>query len=564
VGSVTRFRWIEPSADRVPPAVDGLGLVGRVLYGRGHRTTGDIERFLRHDISDLPDPGTLPDISLAISRIQRAIRDGDRIAIFGDYDVDGVTSTALLLQVLQSMGAAVRAYLPHRERDGYGLNLEIVRRIAGDRCRLLISVDCGSANQIEIDEARALGMETIVVDHHHVSRPLSTDVAFISPRRLDSAHAFDQFAAVGVSYQLARALVGDQALERFLPMVAVGTVADVVPLVGANRALVHHGLTGFAELAQPGLLALAREAGVEPGELTSHQIAFMIGPRLNAPGRIAAPEPALEILLETDEARCASLARELGKYNARRQRLLNDIVAEAEAALERNGALDDPVLVVHGRGWHIGVVGLVASRLSERFSRPAIVFDEGDRFSRGSARSIEEFNVVEALEACRDLLTRFGGHSMAAGMTIPNEHIPEFRERMNRAFQREVGPEPPPRAITLDAIVDVGEISLDSCSRLAVLEPVGSGNPAPCLLLRDAAVDRVRRSRDGKHLLFNVLAPYRRPLGAVSFGAGDRVGQLGRLRRADLAFSMRPNTWNGRTSVSLEVADFREASPIRL
>jgi single-stranded-DNA-specific exonuclease len=555
---VPRYRWIEPVGAN-GSELASFGLIGDILASRGVRTSAEAHAILAHDYATIPDPSTLPDIELAAERIRAAIRNGERIAVFGDYDVDGVTSTSVLVRALRSQDVNVCAYLPHRERDGYGLNMGAVERAAQDGGSLLITVDCGTSDIAELERASALGIDTIVVDHHHVKKNDIPALAFVSPRRSDSEHPFAEYAAVGVVFQLLRYLFDDSGIEQYLPLVALGTIADVVSLTGANRAIVHHGLHHFSQHAGPGLLALSDVAGVKPAGIQSQHVGFMLGPRINAAGRIDDPWTALNLLLTDSTTEAETLARQLNDLNRTRQAMLDEFVTEARMFVESGGRIDDPVLVVHSPDWRIGVVGLIASRLTDLYGRPVFALEQGVPYSRGSARSIDEFDVVSALSKCADLLDRFGGHSKAAGLTIETNRIAEFTERINQVFVDDLGPTPPVPTLTLDAELGPTFVSLDLVEDLRHLEPCGQGNPPPRFLMRDLVIANARRSRDQAHLLFNVAAPGLPPLRAVSFSAGDRLVELHAHSRVDLAVSLRPNTWQGRTSVTLEVADFRPA-----
>ena len=553
-----RYRWIEPAGTCGNDLAE-LGLIGEILFTRGVMSRTEATGILNHDFSAIPDPATLPDVDIAADRIRTAISLSQPIGVFGDYDVDGVTSTALLVKGLSDLGGNVRAYLPHRERDGYGLNTSAIDQAVQDGRRLLITVDCGASDRRELEYARERGLETIVIDHHYVADVNIPCAAFVSARRPDSLHPFAEYAAVGVAWQLMRRLAGDDEMVRYLPLVALGTVADVVPLWGPNRAIVHHGLAQFEEHAGHGLLALAEISGVKPGAMRSHHFGFLLGPRINAAGRIDDPQAALELLLTDSPARAEELARRLNDLNRHRQELLDEFVTEARMFVESDGAEDRPVLVVRSPDWRIGLVGLIASRLTEFYGRPVFALEQGAPFSRGSARSIDEFNVVEALHRCSDLLEKFGGHSKAAGLTIETNRLDEFSERINDVFVDEVGTRPPPPSLTLDAELAPEFVSLDQVEELAHLEPCGHGNPPPRFLMRALPVFDARRSRDQSHLLFNVASSNGAPLRAVAFSAGDRLVELHDMSKVDLAVSLRPNTFRGRTSVTLEVVDFRPA-----
>ncbi len=551
-----RYRWIEPASPQTNE-LSSFGLIGAILATRGVESRLEAERLLSHDQDLIPDPSSLPDIDRAGELIRHAIDAGERIAVFGDYDVDGVTSTALLVRALGDLGADARAYLPHRERDGYGLNIGAIDRAGSDGCSLLIAVDCGTSDREQLSHARSRGLQTVVIDHHHVpSLDMPCD-AFVSAKRPDSQHPFAEYCACGVAWQMLRYLNDGAMLDRYLPLVALGTVADVVHLSGPNRAIVQRGLQLFESQASPGLQALANAAGVKTGEIKSHHLGFLLGPRINAAGRIDDPWTALNLLLTESPNEADELAHALNDLNRQRQMLLDECIAEARLVVESDGQSERPVLVVRSPDWRIGLVGLVASRLTEQFGRPVIALEQSSPLSRGSARSIDEFNVVEALHDCSDLLERFGGHAKAAGLTIETNRIGDFTDRINEIFAREVGPQPPLPSLSLDAELDPALVSMDLVSELDALEPCGHGNPAPRFLLRDLMVSDAKRSRDQAHLLFNVQSRDGVTLRAVSFSGGDRLVELDGCAAVDLAVSLRPNTFRGRTSVTLEVVDFR-------
>ncbi|HEU5425099.1 MAG TPA: DHH family phosphoesterase, partial [Nitrolancea sp.] len=376
------YRWIEPQ----PIAqVDELALdsplLAAILARRGVRGASEAAAFLTPELGQLGDPYDLPDLDLAVARSRAALRRGTPIAVFGDYDADGVSATAMLVRALSGLGAQVRPYLPHRVRDGYGLNRGAVERIATEGAGLLIAVDCGTGNTSELALAHAHGLATIVLDHHHVVNDELPGTAFVSPHRED-ARGFRDFCAAGVTFQFVRALVGDDEAQAYLPLAALATVADVVPLLGANRAIVALGLARFAQ-AQPGLLALARQAGMRPEAVSSRDLGFALGPRVNAAGRIDDPALALELLLTEDRSRALELALQLGRLNVERQRQVEGLLREAEEVLPR--AEEQPLIVVSHPGWNVGLVGLAASRLAERYGRPALVLAEENGVSRGSA-----------------------------------------------------------------------------------------------------------------------------------------------------------------------------------
>lgn len=553
---MARYRWVEPVP--VPDwsfAETDFPLLAAILARRGI-TADDLPGFLHPCLERLNDPSTLPDLDQAVSLVRRTIAAGQPIAVFGDYDVDGLTGAAILTRVLRSLGADVRTRVPHRMRDGYGLNPAAMARIIGDGAALLIAVDCGTGDAAELQLARAAGVETVVIDHHHVHTADLPASAFVSPRRPESRYPFSGLAAAGLAYQFARALRGGHPGDDLLALAALGTVADVAPLLGDNRIIVYEGLARFTA-APPGLRALAIDAGLDPGAIRSWHCAFVLGPRVNAAGRIGDPDTALDLLLTDDGPRAARLARALGTLNAQRQRVMEEMVREAEAQLRAKTAGRPPLLMLAHDEWSVGMVGLVASRLVDRYQRPAIVLARGDNLSRGSARSIDGFNIVEALAECQDLLVEHGGHSHAAGLTVETGHLVELEERLVARLRLTFGSEIPPPTLRLDAELHPTELTLATEHLIASLEPLGAGNPAPVFLSRGLSPTRVRTSRDGKHLMFDVSGSRGPVTHAVFFHGASRAEELRAHGRIDLAFTLRRDNWDGQARLELEVVDFR-------
>ena len=574
-----RYRWQDPPIT-IPAGARVESALAALLAARGIAGAAAVAAFLKPTPSSLADPLLMADLTRALDRLGVAHRRGETIAVWGDYDVDGLSSTALLCRALGGMGFRVRPHVPHRVRDGYGLNTTGLDRLAEEGVSLLVAVDCGTSNGAEIAHARALGLDTIVLDHHHVrdgeamaAAPAGA-VAFVNPRRGDCPYPFKEYAAVGVAYTLVRALVRegfslggpwgeDEAdLLDLLDLVALGTVADVVPLQGENRTLVAWGLDALRHTAHPGLLALCRVAGVEPARLRSWDIGHVIGPRLNAAGRIAEPELALRLLLSRSAAEAEPLAVELDRLNRERQRELARIVGEATARVEADGPPGDdrPLLQIDGPGWTAGVVGLVASRLTERYARPVLILERGDRVSKGSARSVDGFNMIEALTACGDLLHHYGGHARAAGLTVANESLPALHERLVALAAAQLDAERLRPTLALDVELPPAALSADAERALARLEPFGHGNPEPLLLVRGVEVRWPKGSADGKHLFFTIASGGGRGMRGVAFGQGARVAELRQGARIDLAGTLRRDLWAGEERVEFHVRDFRPAA----
>lgn len=562
--SLTRYQWIEPGPiEELSFCLHDSPLVCEIAARRGLNSAESVSAFFHPSVDHLDDPFRLPEMRLAVERIRAAAAADQLVALFGDYDVDGITSTAMLKRALDRIGVRSKTFLPHRERDGYGLNIGAVDRIIAGGASLLIALDCGTSDRAELDHARAAGLKTVVVDHHHIGHAELPETVFVSPQRADSQYPFRDLAAVGVTYHLVRALLGDDGAAEFLPFVALGTVADVVPLVGDNRVFVSTGLKSFARDAVVGLRELALSSGLDPNHITSRHCGFVLGPRINAAGRMAEPDLALELLLTDDRLRAVDLAAELGRLNTQRQRTVQEMLDSAEQAV-MNGGRTAPLLVVGGTDWSAGLVGLVAGRLTERFNRPSLAFSVGDDVSRGSARSIHGFNIVEALAACQDILVEHGGHSQAAGLTIQTKHLVELEARLIELSSQAFGGPPPPPALEIDAELSGNELTVETARLIAQLEPFGQGNPAPRLLVRAVRVRSPRRTRNGKHLQFDIETAGAITARAIYFDGGAELPRLLSRDPMDLVFELKLDRWNGRTTTTLEVLDYRSALPVKI
>ncbi|HEX5506607.1 MAG TPA: single-stranded-DNA-specific exonuclease RecJ [Thermomicrobiales bacterium] len=560
-----RYRWLEPATEvREDGLVDGAVLLA-LLARRGYATDGEVAAFLAPDTGTLADPFLLADMDRAVDRLALARRRGEAVAVYGDYDVDGLTSTALLCRALDGLGLTVLPYVPHRAREGYGLHRAALDRLRDAGVSLVVAVDCGVGNAEEIAHARARGLDTIVLDHHRVPETLPGAVAVVNPRRADCAYPCEELAAVGVAYALARALddagyAGVRAADAdLLALAALGTVADVVPLRGENRVLAAHGLAALRETARPGLRALCKVAGVEPARLLAWHIGYVLGPRLNAAGRIAEPDIALRLLLTDDPAEAAGLAARLDRLNRERQRELARILEEATARLEAAGPLGDDrrLIQLDGAGWSAGVAGLVAGRLTERYSRPVLILERGTNRSKGSARSVDGFNIVEALAECADLLDHYGGHAKAAGLTVANAHLDALHARLHDLALARLSADQLRPTLAPDLAAPPGALTAATVDSLARLEPCGHGNPEPLLLVRAADARWPRASQDGRHLFCAIHQGPRRQVRAVAFGHGERLAELTGAGPVDLVGTLRREWWQGEERLAFHVRDFR-------
>jgi single-stranded-DNA-specific exonuclease len=524
-----------------------------VLVRRGYNEPEDARRFLA---GELPghDPLALGDMREAVETIQAAVAAGARICIHGDYDADGICATALGVLLLREMGGNVAWHLPSRFEEGYGLNADTLTRLAGEGFDLVVTVDCGITAVAEVEHARALGLQVVVTDHH---RPAEEFPACPVVAPLKGDYPFTGLCGTGVVWKLAEALLGPghPFLDRHLDIVALATVADVVPLVDENRALALAGLRRLAQTQKVGLRALMRVAGVDPAAVDESAVGFRLAPRINASGRLCRPEAALALLLTEDGEEAKKLAEELEALNRERQgveeRILRDAIDQIESWPEsrrrRRG------YVVAGDGWHEGVIGIVASRLVERYGRPCVLIAGTEGEWKGSGRSIPAFDLHAGLGACASLLERFGGHRAAAGLTIEAARVETFAAAF-AAHADSVLSEDDLRPVTrIDAIVPGAKLGLDLCAELGALAPFGLGNPGVLLLVDGCELADLSTVGDGKHLRFRVRHRGRDAGAAIAFGMGAQLESLHAGGRYDLAFRLQENRWNGVVSPQLVV-----------
>ena len=477
-------------------------LLAGILAARGITDPAEALTLLAGE-EELSDPALLTDMEAACQRIWQAIDNGETIAVFGDYDVDGVTATALLYQHLKGMGATVKCMLPSREGDGYGLSKNAIQSMHNKGCSLIVTVDNGISAVEEAEFAASLGMDLIITDHHLPPETLPKAVAVVDPRRKDDHSPFKGLCGAGVAFKLCAALDGcppEEMLDYCGDLAAVGTVADVMPLVGENRTLVKAGLQQLQQTDRPGFGALLEEVGLAGKSITAENISYAIAPRINAAGRMDNAVTALQLVLCEDPDRAGELAHKLNEINAHRQETEQQIFKAAEELLEQQPErLDDRIILLWGRDWHPGVIGIVASRLVERTGRPVIVvtIDEHGE-GKGSGRSVQGFNLHACIGSCADLLVRYGGHAMAAGLSVREENLPALRRRLNEWAAREcpVLHTPP---LTCDVTIHLDRITVESVRHLDQLAPYGAENPTPVFLLQSAVVDGVYPVSEGRH-----------------------------------------------------------------
>lgn len=539
-------------------------LCAAVLCARGVDTAPAASAFLAHGPNLLHDPFLLRDMEKAVERISRAIREQETVAVYGDYDVDGITATCLLTQFLRTLGGQVVSYIPDRTEEGYGLNNHAIDALARQGVTLIVTVDCGITAAQEVEYARALGVDVVITDHHQCKEVLPQAVAVVDPRRPDCSYPFPDLAGVGVALKLALALTAPaqrpQVLLDYGELAAIGTVADVMLLQGENRALVHLGLERLADCSRPGLQALLREAGCPRGQVpTTVTIGYGLAPRINAAGRMEQAGTALELLLTQDPQRGQELAQELCQLNRLRQAIELEIFQHCDQLLTHTPALSAPVIVLAGEGWHQGVIGIVASRLAEKFACPAFMISlDGDK-GKGSCRSFGGFNLFGALERCAPLLDSYGGHELAAGFSIRRDNIPAFRAALCQLVEEFAGHQPMESSLDVDCeIPHCSLLSTQDVESLSLLEPFGSGNPKPVFLLRSVCVLSHTDVGGGRHLKLKL----RRDgvvMDAIFFSANTAACGIENGQRLDIAFTLQINQFRGNRTVQLQLCDLRPA-----
>ena len=568
--SIHSKRWqVAPPA---PPShiacLDHLHpIIIQVLYNRGITDPTTVAAFLDGK-SDAANPFDLPGMPAAVTRLRQALRAREPIVVYGDFDADGVTATVLLVQTLRALGGRARPYIPHRVDEGYGLHEEALTEMARKGARVVVTVDCGIRALDQVAHANRLGLDVIVTDHHSVSPRLPQAVAVVDPKRADSRYPFNELAGVGVAYKLAQALLRSHHQtpvtaqkvnlkeNDLLDLVALGTVADMVPLLSENRTLVYRGLERLNQMERPGIEELCRLAKIEAGRVNATAIGYALGPRINAAGRMSHAKVAYQLLETKYPAEAERLAGELDQLNRERRRITLEIQDQArQLALE--AADKAPLLFAAAPNFPAGIVGLAASRLVDEFYRPAIVAEIGEQTSRGSCRSIPEFSIINALDECADLLLQHGGHAAAAGFTVSNEHLDALADRLlTLAAEQLAGIELTP-ALSVDAEIELAQVSWDLEQELARLEPCGYANPQPLLLSRNVQARSQRTvGNNGQHLKLK-LSDGQATWDGIAFRQGEWIGKL--PDRVDVVYRLEVNEWNGRRQLQLNIQDIRPA-----
>lgn len=560
---MNRYRWnlLPPAPAEHSVNTSGLSpLIARLLYNRGVTEPSQIELFLAADERLAGDPELLPDMHQAVARIYRALLSAESIAVYGDFDADGVTGTALLVQGLAALGARVVPYIPHRLKEGHGLNTTALESLQRQGISLVITVDCGITGLAQVRKAKGKGLDIVITDHHVPLDELPPAIAVVNPKRSDSNYAFSELAGVGVAFKLLQALYQgmgrEEGLDGFLDLVALGTVADLVPLVGENRYLVKRGLRLLSSTPRAGIREMVALAGLSGDSLGAEDISWVLAPRLNAAGRMEHAMASYKLLVTGLPQEARELAVWLEGKNTERQRLTTRALAKAREQVLAKGI--SPLLLASDSGYPGGIIGLVAGRLADEFYRPSVVIHIGDSSSAGSCRSIPEFNIIQAISQCSGLLSRFGGHSQAAGFTLPTSNIARLERQLSRlAATQLAGVDLRPR-LDIDAEVMLGELAGSTFQEIQGLAPFGRGNPLPTFLSRSVRVADCRTmGNNGDHLRLK-LRQDDITWDAVAFGLGS---YLARVRSdIDIVYNLELDKWSGEDRLRLNILDLAVTS----
>jgi single-stranded-DNA-specific exonuclease len=545
-------------------------LTVQVLYNRGIVDPADVSAFFNEESGEA-NPFALQGVPAAVTRLRQALRASEPIAVYGDFDADGVTATALLVQVLRALGGNVQPYIPHRVDEGYGLHKAALTHLVRSGVRVVVTVDCGVRSLEEIAHANRVGLDIIVTDHHSVGDQLPDAVAIVDPKQSDSVYPFSELAGVGIAFKLAQALLRSHRQtpvtmepvrleeEDLLDLVALGTVADLVPLLGENRTLVHKGLERINRMERPGIEALCRQSGLKNRQIDATTIGYALGPRLNAAGRMGHAKIAYQLLETQYPAEAERLAEELDRLNQERRQLTLETQERARQQVLASANVA-PILFAADPDFQSGIVGLVASRLVDEFYCPAVVVEIGQKVSRGSARSIPEFHITHALDQCADLLVRHGGHAAAGGFTVATENLAELTTRLQKLASEQLSNVELVPVLNVDAEAALSQMSWELQRELAQLEPCGYANPQPLFLSRNVSIHSQRTvGTHGKHLKLALSDDHRVTWDAIAFRQGEWAGKL--PNRIDIVYHLEINEWRDQRQLQLNVQDIRPTGP---
>ena len=532
-------------------------LLATILVNRGIDNEEKIRQFLEPTRQDFYDPYLMKDMEIAVERIVKAIENQEKVIIYGDYDVDGITSTTVLKKFLKDLGLEVSYYIPNRLNEGYGLNNKAIEKIVNEGYSLMITVDCGISAIEEIDYANSLGLETIVTDHHEPGEVLPKALAVVDNKRKDSTYPFRDLAGVGVAFKLTQALgmkleLKEEAYLKYLDIVCVGTISDIVPLVDENRVITKLGLLLVRQTKNMGLKSIINSSGYN--KIDSNTISFGVAPRINACGRMGKAEEALELLLSTDIYEVNELTKKLNEHNRERQEIEKSIYESAVEKIEKNHLDENRTIVVGGEDWHHGVIGIVSSKITDMYFKPSILLSfEENGTGKGSGRSIPGFDLHQALTKCQDTLEKFGGHSMAVGVTIKKENLEKFREEFEKVAAEEKTENIVP-ILNIDSKIDLNSVDKDVIESLKALEPFGEANKMPIFAFKNLRIDSIRALSEGKHLKLT-LKEDNIIINAIGFNMGELAEEYRIGDKIDVAGVLEINTFNGVDNLQINIKD---------
>ena len=577
---LTNSSWTvkdQPNTNAVARLMENAGLsqlVASLLIQRGFEDQEDVLGFLVPALSAMHHSLLMKDMKEAVIRLHQAIEDEERILIYGDYDVDGTTAVAMVASYLEGVGGQVETYIPHRYKEGYGVSLDGVRYASENRFSLMITLDCGTKDFESLQDAAERGIDVIVCDHHLPEDTLPAAFAVLNPKRVDCPYPFKELSGCGVAFKLLQSLANrmdlpESGIYEELDLVAISIGADLVELKGENRIMASQGLRQLRKRQRPGILALMRAADIHQVPQTVRDISFTLGPRINAAGRMDHAQRVVDLLMEKNDARANEMAREIEEMNMQRRDVDESTTAEALLQLEKTPK-DSFCNIVHGTNWHRGVVGIVASRMIENRYRPSVVLSEENGILIGSTRSVDGVDMHDALESCADLLLQFGGHTMAAGLSLDAKNLEAFKVRLNDAVRVQLKGVTPKPIIRCDREVHISELSLEALKELEQLEPFGPGNPTPVFILRNVISVRPPRTigNQGRHLKITIKDPSSDAptLDAIGWNMGELAPQIKQNIPLDLAFTLVKNTWKprgwqNRTELNLHLRSIQLAAP---
>lgn len=542
-------------------------LVLQLLYNRNLTTQKQIDEFFNPDYeTDLHDPFLFSDMEKAINRILEAAEKKEKVAVYGDYDADGVTATVLLVKLLQKLGISGQVYIPDRRREGYGLNKKAIEWLADKKVSLIITCDCGVSNYEEVEFAKKKNIDVIITDHHHIAHKLPQAYAVICAKKENDHYPFKELTGVGVAFKLAQAIqlklkrqIESGFEKRFLDLVAVGTIADVAPLLGENRTLVKYGLSVLKNTPRLGLQSLMKIASINSEELDTHSIGYFIVPRLNAAGRINHANNAYKLIIVQNKEEAEKYSRQLERANRERQRIQEKIFKEVRNRVEKISK-KEKIIFEADPSWPAGIVGIVASKVSEEYSRPVFLIEKDKKESIGSARSVSNFNIIEAIAQCSDILLEYGGHSMAAGFTLENKNLEEFRKRLRDLAEKKLKNKDLIPSLKIDAEVKPFQINWKLYEQTEKFSPFGGGNEKPLFMLKGVRIlDLMEVGLEKKHLKLKLADFNNRVWGAIGFNFSEWKNKLEVGNLIDIVFELEKNEWNGKIELQLKLVDLKKS-----